>query len=234
MTAGEPSITTLTQGPASPGPRRERAVLDTRPPMRPRTPLRAAVLIVVIGVLGLGVVYPLVVTGIAQAINPAGANGSLVAQNGTLVGSSLVGQNLSLPYLFWDRVSLIDYNTTQGANYPYGPTEPALAAWLNETERYLRTDWNLSLNQSLPLDLIAPSYSGFDPYLVPAGVLIQVPRVAHAIANITNVSFEQTVGVLTTLINQNTQMPFLGTIGEQVVNVVTLDLALINYAHIPV
>ena len=65
-------------------------------------------------------------------------------------------------------------------------------------------------------------------------MLIQVPRVAHAIANITNVSFEQTVGVLTTLINQNTQMPFLGTIGEQVVNVVTLDLTLINYAHITV
>ncbi len=234
MSAPEPSITAMTAGPSPPGPRRERAVLDTRPPIRPRTHLRATVVLVVVGILVLGVLYPIVVTGIAEVLNPSGANGSLVRQNGTLVGSSLVGQSVNLTYLFWGRVSLTDYNTTQGVAQPYGPTDPALAAWLNETEQYLRTDWNLTLNQSLPLDLLAPSYSGTDPYLVPAGVLIQVPRVGHAIANITRVSFDRTVGVLTRLIHQNTQMPLFGTVGEQVVNVVTLDLALINYAGIRV
>ncbi|MGI0140185.1 MAG: potassium-transporting ATPase subunit C [Thermoplasmata archaeon] len=210
-------------------PIREGATLSTAPPMRLRTHVRATVVILLVGVLALGVAYPVVMTGLAQVLNPSGANGSLVYQNGTLRGSLLVAENTSLPYLFWERVSLTDYNTTLGYEQPPGPTDPALGAWLNETILYLQLNWNLSANSTLPLDLVAPSYSGTDPFLVPAGVLIQIPRVAEAIVtNFTHASFASEVANLTSLVNQYVQNPFLGIVGTPVVNVLSLDIALLN------
>ena len=182
--------------------------------------VRAAGLFLVVALLVSGFLYPLVVTEIAQVINPAGANGSLLKDpNGTVVGSSLIAQNLSAPYLFWSRPSLTDYNTTLGAASPPGPTDPALGALLNETLQYMRQYGNLTVNASLPIWWVAPSASSVDPDLTPESVLVQVPRVAAH----TNLS----VGFLTDFVNRHIQNPPLPFIGVSYVNVLELDLDLL-------
>lgn len=206
-----------------------RVSLDRSPPHRPRTHARATIVLIVLVIAVSGFLYPWVVTGIAQLASPGTANGSLLYENGTVVGSSLVGQNLSHLNLFWDRPSMSDYNTTVGdLSNLAGPSDPALLAYLNETIAYMIQDWNWSMNVLLPFDLISPSYTGFDPFVVPAGVLIQVSRVAGAIHNDTGRSFDDLVTNLTGLVNQYIEHPIGGIIGVPIVNVVNLDLALVE------
>lgn len=182
--------------------------------------LRAAGLFLVLTLLVSGFIYPLVVTEIAQAINPAGANGSLLRDpDGTVVGSSLIAQNLSAPYLFWSRPSLTDYNMTLGAETPPGPTDPALVALLNETLQYMREYGTSTVNATLPFWLVAPSASDVDPDLTPEAVLVQVPRVSDN----TNLS----IAFLTTFVNQHIQNPVLPFLGVAYVNVLELDIALL-------
>lgn len=182
--------------------------------------VRAAGLFLVLTLLVSGFLYPLVVTEIAQVINPDGADGSLLRDpNGTVVGSSLIAQNLSAPYLFWSRPSLTDYNLTMGADTPPGPTDPALGALLNETLQYMREYGNFTVNATLPFWLVAPSASDVDPDLTPEAVLVQVPRVS---AN-TNLSVE----FLTGFVNDHIVNPVIPYLGVAYVNVLELDLALL-------
>jgi len=184
--------------------------------------LRASVIFLVLSILVSGVVYPLVVTGIADVINPQGAAGSLLRDpNGTIIGSSLIAQNTSAPYLFWSRPSLTDYNTTLGADTPPGPSDPALGQLNNETINYTAQawDWNVSHNGSLPYWFIAPSSSDLDPDLVPQAVLIQVPRVSEN----TNLS----IAFLTRFVNAHITNPLIPYIGVPYVNVLELDIALL-------
>ena len=223
------SATTRTGEDGPPGPDQVvHVALDRAPPHRLRTHARATVLLVVLAVVVSGVAYPWVMTEIAQVLSPQSATGSLISHNGTIIGSSLVAQNLSHLNLFWARPSMNDYNTTLGYEEPYGPSDPALLAYLNETIAYMVADWNWSMNTTLPFDLVSPSYSGLDPYEVPAGVLIQVPRVAGAIHNDTGGSFDSLVTNVTGLVNRYTE-PALGRlIGVPIVNVMLLDLALVE------
>jgi potassium-transporting ATPase KdpC subunit len=184
--------------------------------------VRAAGLFLVFALLVSGFLYPLIVTGIAEVINPAGAGGSLLRDsNGTVVGSSLIAQNLSAPYLFWSRPSLTDYNMTMGADTPPGPTDPALAALLNETLQYMREYGNFTVNATLPFWLVAPSASDIDPDLTPEAVLVQVPRVS---AN-TNLS----IAFLTSFVNDHIQNPVIPYLGVAYVNVLELDIALLPH-----
>jgi len=208
-------------------------VTSTTPAAAPRPPsspagrahgpaghARAAGLFLVLSLLVSGFLYPLVVTEIAQVINPAGANGSLLKDpNGTVVGSSLIAQNLSAPYLFWERPSLTDYNMTLGAPTPYGPTEPELQALINETLQYMREYGNFTVNATLPIWWVTWSGSSVDPDLTPEAVLVQVPRVA-AHTNLT-------IGFLTDFVNRHIQNPPLPFIGVPYVNVLELDLDLL-------
>ncbi|MEM0128746.1 MAG: potassium-transporting ATPase subunit C [Thermoplasmata archaeon] len=220
--------------PAAPGPAVPSPPASGRGAPGLRRHLRAAGVLVLVGILILGVAYPWAVTALAEVLNPSGANGSLLyAPNGTVYGSRLVGENTSLPYLFWDRVSLTDYNTTAGYADFYGPSDPALLTWLNETIAYLRADWNLSLNQSLPLDLVTPSGSSLDPFLVPAGVLIQVPRVAAAIHTLTGLPYDAVVARLTALVNAAIEAPFGGLFGVAVIDVPSLDAAVLSSFSLP-
>lgn len=180
---------------------------------------RATVIFLVAMIFVGGVAYPLVVTGIADIINPSGAGGSLVYDNGTLVGSSLVAQNTDAPYLFWERYSLTDYNNTLGAPSPPGPTEPGLAALINETIQYMQQYGNLSPNATLPFEWVTPSGSSIDPDLVPDAVLIQVPRVAHA----TNLS----IPFLQQFVNNHIVNPVIPYLGVPYVDVLSLDIALL-------
>jgi len=179
-------------------------------------------LFLTLAVLVSGVAYPLVVSGIAELANPGGANGSLLRDpNGTVVGSSLIAQNTSAPYLFWERPSLTDWNTTLGADTPPGPSDPALGALLNETIAYMNVAWNYSANHTLPYWLVAPSASDLDPDLVPEAVLIQVPRVAAA----TNLS----IAFLTDFVNAHITNPVIPFVGVPYVNVLQLDLDLLPH-----
>ena len=184
--------------------------------------LRAMALFLALAVLVSGVAYPLVVSGIAELVNPGAAGGSLLKDpNGTVVGSSLIAQNTSAPYLFWERPSLTDWNTTLGADTPPGPSDPALGALLNETIAYLNVAWNFSANHTLPYWLVAPSASDLDPDLVPEAVLIQVPRVAAA----TNLS----IAFLTDFVNAHITNPVIPYVGVPFVNVLQLDLDLLPH-----
>jgi len=172
----------------------------------------------VLALLVSGVAYPVVVTGIAELVDPAIANGSLLRDpNGTVVGSSLIAQNTSAPYLFWERPSLTDYNTTLGTDTPPGPSDPALGALLNETIAYMDQAWNFSANHTLPDWLVTPSGSDLDPDLVPQAVLIQVPRVAAA----TN----ESIAFVTQFVNAHITNPVIPFIGVAYVNVLELDIA---------
>ncbi len=187
--------------------------------------LRAAVVLVALSVLVAGVAYPAVVTAIAQEISPGSANGSLLIVDGTIVGSSLIAQNLSAPYLFWARPSLNDYNLTLGYDGAPGPTTAALKALINETISYMERYGNTTVNATLPISLISVSGSGVDPDLVPEAVLVQIPRVSAFASNLTgqNVS----IAGLTALVNREITAPLLPGLGVPYVDVLSLDLALL-------
>jgi len=182
--------------------------------------LRATLIFLALMVLVSGVAYPLVVTGIADVIAPGNASGSLLEYPGnhTVVGSYLVAQNLSAPFLFWERPSLTDYNLLNGSASPPGPTDPALAALLNETIAYIKQYGEFTVNATLPFWWVAPSGSSVDPDLVPEAVLIQVPRVANA----TGLG----IPTLQTLVNNHIVNPLVPYLGVPYVDVLQLDLAL--------
>jgi len=195
------------------------------PAHRWTTHLRAGAIFLVITILVTGIAYPLVVTAIAQEIDPSAAGGSLLrCPNGTVVGSADIAQNLSAgtlgPGLFWARPSLTDYNTTLGADTPPGPSDPALLALLNETIAYLKNGTgNTSPTATLPSWWVAPSGSSVDPDLTPAAVLVQVLRVSNATA--------LPLANVTALVNAHVTQPPLPYLGVPFVNVLELDIALL-------
>ena len=200
---------------------KEPARSRTAPPARIHSGLqhvRATAIFLVLAILVSGVAYPVVISGIAELVDPGVANGSLLRDpNGTVVGSSLIAQNTSAPYLFWERPSLTDYNMTLGATTPPGPSDPALGALLNQTIAYMNQAWNFSANHTLPEWLVTPSGSDLDPDLVPEAVLIQVPRVAAA----TN----ESIAFVTAFVNAHITNPVIPFIGVPYVNVLELDIA---------
>lgn len=177
---------------------------------------RAAAGLLVMAVLLTGIAYPFAVTGFAELVTPHTANGSLVyAANGTAIASSLIGENISSPSLFWLRPSLTDWEATlSSGETPYGPTDPAL---VNQTEQYI-AQYGLT-NTTAPLDLISPSESGIDPDLTPEAALVQVPRVALA-SNLSEAFLLQ-------FVDDHIQAPLLGFIGPPYVNIIQLDIDLI-------
>ncbi len=204
----------------SPAPKldpREEAPRIPSPPYR-RPSLRSAVGILVLFVLFGSLFYPAAITGLAGVVVPHNADGSLIANpNGTWQGSSLVGENITDPHLFWLRPSAADYLPFQGAgdSSSYGPTDPMLR---NVTLRYI-AEYGLT-NVSVPLDLVSASASGLDPDLTPEAVLVQVPRVAFQ-DNLTQ-------NWTTRFVLAHIETPYAGIFGPQYVNVVELDLALVH------
>lgn len=181
------------------------------------THLRATLVLIVLSILVTGFAYPVVVTEIAQVINPYGANGSLLYfPNGTVAGSALVAQNTDAPYLFWERPSLTDYNTTLGTDTPPGPSDPAL---VNETLAYMAQYGYYTVNATVPFWLVSASGSSVDPDLTPEAVLVQIPRVSMN-TNLSEVN-------LTALVNAHIVNPVAPFVGVAYVDVLELDLALL-------
>lgn len=185
-----------------------------------RAQIRPALMTLFILTILTGLVYPLVVTGIAQLIFPARANGSLIVHNGQTVGSTLIGQQFDDPKYFWGRLSATGkypYNAAASSGSNLGPTNPALLDEVKARIAALKAT-DPSNTQPIPVDLVTSSGSGLDPNISIAAALYQVPRVAK----IRGLS-ESAVRVL---VDRSTQGRQLGFLGEPRVNVLGLNLAL--------
>jgi K+-transporting ATPase ATPase C chain len=179
----------------------------------------ALVLFALLGALT-GIVYPLAVTGVAQAVFPAQAAGSLVLRDGAPIGSTLIGQNFSDPKHFWGRPSAtspMPYNGGSSGGANQGPLNPALADAVKGRVEALRAA-DPGNTQPVPVDLVTASASGLDPDISPAAARYQAPRVAR-LRNLPVAQLEQ-------LIDAHTQPRLWGLFGEARLNVLALNLAL--------
>jgi K+-transporting ATPase ATPase C chain len=170
-----------------------------------------------------GIVYPLVVTGIAQSMFHHQAEGSLIASgDGKILGSSLIGQNFDDPKYFWGRISatIPAYNASSSAGSNLGPLNPALIDELKARITALKAA-DPKNNDPIPVDLVTSSGSGLDPHISQAAAIYQLARVARARG--------LTMEVVQQMVDQNTQGRFLGLLGEPVVNVLQVNLALDQY-----
>jgi K+-transporting ATPase ATPase C chain len=161
-----------------------------------------------------GVAYPLVVTGIAQVAFRDKANGSLIVQDGKVVGSELIGQPFSDPKYFWSRgsgTSPMPYNGASSSGSNLGPTNPALRDAV--AGRISKFD-----KKPVPVDLATSSASGLDPHISPAGAEFQIARVAKA-RGLPEQQVRQ-------IVEKHTEGRQLGILGEPRVNVLELNLAL--------
>lgn len=167
-----------------------------------------------------GIAYPLAVTGIAKAVFPSQAAGSLIESGGKTVGSALIGQNFSDPKNFWGRPSATSPMANNAANSGgsnQGPLNPALIDAVKGRIKALK-DADPDNKLPIPVDLVTASASGLDPHISVAGANYQAARVA-ALRKLP-------VAQVQALIEQNTEGRMLGFIGEPRVNVLKLNLAL--------
>ena len=172
-----------------------------------------------------GVIYPLLMTGIAQALFPVQASGSLIERDGKPIGSHLIGQNFSDPKYFWGRLSAtspMPYNGQASGGSNLAATNPALIDQAKGRIDALRAAVPngdaANGSTAVPADLATASGSGLDPDIRPQSALLQVPRVAHARG--------LDEARVRTLVAEHTETPLLGLIGEPRVNVLELNLAL--------
>jgi K+-transporting ATPase ATPase C chain len=182
--------------------------------------IRPALMILALMTLVTGVAYPLLVTGIAQAIFPSQAHGSLIVKEGKVIGSALIGQPFDDPKYFWSRPSATspfadNAGASSGSNL--SPTNPDLVKAVQGRVDALRTA-DPGNTAPVPADLVTASGSGLDPHISPAAALYQVPRVAKA--------RKLTPGAVRALVERQTEGRFLGFLGEPRVNVLALNLAL--------
>lgn len=179
--------------------------------------VRPAFFILLIFTVIIGVIYPLVVTGIAQVAFPQQANGSLIVKDGKAVGSELIGQQFDDPKYFWGRISAANYNAAASSGSNYGPLNPALMDMVQARIDALKAaDPDNSL--PIPVDLVTASASGLDPHISVASALYQVSRVATA----RGLAEADVVA----LVNQYTEGRQFGFLGEPRVNVLLLNIAL--------
>jgi potassium-transporting ATPase KdpC subunit len=168
----------------------------------------------------LGIVYPLVITGVAKLAFPHQAGGSLIYQDGKLIGSALIGQSFSDPKYFWGRPSATTpqpYNGLASTASNLGPLNPALLDAVKANAKALH-DADPDNRQPIPVDLVTASASGLDPDISPAAAHYQAARVAHA-RNLALASVE-------TLLKTHQRERLFGLIGEPRINVLELNLAL--------
>jgi K+-transporting ATPase ATPase C chain len=182
--------------------------------------IRPAVSLLAMMTVLLGIVYPLVITGVAKVAFSHQAEGSLIYQDGKLIGSSLIGQSFSDPKYFWGRPSATTpqpYNGLASTGSNLGPLNPALLDAVKANAKALR-DADPDNHQPIPVDLVTASASGLDPDFSPAAAQYQAARVARA----RHLEFAR----VEALIKAHERERLFGLIGERRINVLELNLAL--------
>jgi len=185
-----------------------------------RAHLRPAIVLLALFTILTGLVYPLIVTGVAQRLFPSQANGSLIVQAGKATGSALIGQAFDDPKYFWGRASStapFPYNAGASSGSNLGPTNEALRKAIQSRVETLRAA-DPNNRAPIPVDLVTASASGLDPHISPASALYQVRRVARARGR-----DEATVRHL---VEQHIEGRQLSISGEPRVNVLQLNLVL--------
>ena len=185
--------------------------------MRVKQNLVTAVLVTVVTTVLLGVVYPLVVTGLAQVLFPDQANGQLIERDGHVVGSRLIGQRFSSPGYFRSRPSAagMGYDAANSAGTNLGPTNKKLIDAVKTNVDAARTE---NPGVPVPIDMVTTSASGLDPHISPANAVFQVPRVARERG--------MRVDAVRALVEAHVEGRQLGFFGEPRVNVLELNLHL--------
>jgi potassium-transporting ATPase KdpC subunit len=178
--------------------------------------LRATVIFAIL----LGLVYPLVVTGIGNALFPYQAQGSMIQWRGRPIGSELIAQPITDPGLFHPRPSAVNYAANASGGSNLGPTNPALIAEVKENLQIVKQQNPGTPVTSIPPSMVESSASGLDPDITIQDALIQVPRIARA----TGLS----QSYLKSLVNQYEQRPVLGIWGQPMVNVMKLNLEILR------
>jgi K+-transporting ATPase ATPase C chain len=182
--------------------------------------LRAAIVSLILLMVITGVIYPLAVTGLAQALFPHQANGSIIIKDGHVLGSELIGQPFDDPKYFWGRLSATSpfpYNAAASSGSNLGPLNSDLVKAAQARINALRA-LDPGNTAPIPVDLVTASASGLDPHISVAAALYQVPRVARE----RGLSQDQVRSLLTQL----TEGRQFGVLGEPRVNVLKLNLAL--------
>ena len=168
-----------------------------------------------------GVIYPFFMTGLAQLVFPAKANGSLVKAGGKNIGSELIGQKFDSSIYFWSRPSAIDYNPIPSGASNLGPTSDELKKQVAERRRLFAANNSISDTSVIPIEMLFASASGLDPHISPEAVLLQLERVAMA-RNLNETQKQK----VQQLIKNKTEVPRFLFFGGRRINVFELNLAL--------
>jgi K+-transporting ATPase ATPase C chain len=182
--------------------------------------IRPAIFLFLILTVITGIVYPLMVTGIAQALFHEKANGSILYIHSHPAGSSLIGQSFDDAKYFWGRLSATSpepYNAAASSGSNLGPSNPALLAMVKLRIKALQ-DTDPGNKKLIPVDLVTSSASGLDPHISVASAYYQISRVARG-RGVSEEAIER-------IVNAHTRGRFIGILGEPVVNVLELNVAL--------
>lgn len=180
--------------------------------------IKIALILLLLMTVLTGLIYPLLLTGLAQLFFPFEANGSLIETNGKIVGSKFIGQYFNSPHYFWGRPSATlpyPYNAASSAASNLGPSNPRL---LNVIQERINTFQTFSHPMPIPVELVMTSGSGLDPDISPEAAFFQIPRIATA--------RHQSEKVVAEFINQHIQKRTFLILGEPRINVLELNLAL--------